>query len=144
MRRPRRRPAPCRFRPPSIVAPSLRSCIRPRAEGCQPPPDYCINIQPTIAQEVRPMLLHLSIENYAIAEQIDIDFQAGMTTLTGETGAGKSILLGALALVLGQRADGAAIHPGARQAEIHALFDLQDRKSTRLNSSHVASSYAVF
>jgi len=71
------------------------------------------------------MLLHLSIENYAIAEQIDIDFQAGMTTLTGETGAGKSILLGALALVLGERADGAAIHPGARQAEIHALFDLQ-------------------
>lgn len=71
------------------------------------------------------MLLHLGIENYAIAEQIDIEFDAGMTALTGETGAGKSILLGALGMALGERADGASVRPGASRAEIHALFDVQ-------------------
>jgi DNA repair protein RecN (Recombination protein N) len=49
------------------------------------------------------MLLHLSINNYAIIEKLEIDFNKGFTVITGETGAGKSILLGALSLILGQK-----------------------------------------
>ena len=51
------------------------------------------------------MILHLSITNYAIIEKLEIDFNEGFTVVTGETGAGKSILLGALSLILGQRVD---------------------------------------
>jgi DNA repair protein RecN (Recombination protein N) len=51
------------------------------------------------------MLTHLSIQNYALIRQLEIDFTPGFTVITGETGAGKSILLGALNLMLGKRAD---------------------------------------
>ena len=51
------------------------------------------------------MLAQLSVKNYALIENLDITFDEGFTTITGETGAGKSILLGALSLVLGKRAD---------------------------------------
>ena len=51
------------------------------------------------------MLQSLHIQNYALINKLEIDFQSGFSTITGETGAGKSILLGALALILGQRAD---------------------------------------
>ncbi len=51
------------------------------------------------------MLLHLSIQNYALIRHLEIDFTDGLTVITGETGAGKSILLGALDLILGKRAD---------------------------------------
>ena len=51
------------------------------------------------------MLLNLSISNYAIIEKLNLDFSEGFTVITGETGAGKSILLGALSLILGQRVD---------------------------------------
>ena len=51
------------------------------------------------------MLLHLAIKNYALIEEASIKFDNGFTTITGETGAGKSILIGALNLLLGQRAD---------------------------------------
>lgn len=71
------------------------------------------------------MLLHLSIDNYAIADHVDIEFDAGMTAVTGETGAGKSILLDALGLALGERVDAAAaVRPGAERADIHATFDI--------------------
>ncbi|MCQ2223347.1 MAG: AAA family ATPase, partial [Bacteroidaceae bacterium] len=50
------------------------------------------------------MLQHLYIQNYALIETLDIDFENGFTVITGETGAGKSILLGAIGLLLGQRA----------------------------------------
>ena len=52
------------------------------------------------------MLLHLSVTHYAIARALDIEFNGGMTAITGETGAGKSILLDALGLALGDRGDG--------------------------------------
>lgn len=55
------------------------------------------------------MLQRLYIENYALIEHLDLSFQTGLTVITGETGAGKSILLGALALILGQRADSKVI-----------------------------------
>ena len=51
------------------------------------------------------MLKHLFIQNYALINSLDIDFNTGFTVITGETGAGKSILLGALSLILGQRAE---------------------------------------
>ncbi|MCH8318093.1 MAG: AAA family ATPase, partial [Bacteroidetes bacterium] len=51
------------------------------------------------------MLKSLSIRNYALIEELDVDFSEGLTIITGETGAGKSILVGALSLILGERAD---------------------------------------
>lgn len=68
------------------------------------------------------MLLHLSIHQFALIEQLDLEFQKGMAVITGETGAGKSILLDALGLALGNRADAAAVRRGARKSEISATF----------------------
>ena len=71
------------------------------------------------------MLKHLYIRNFAIIDELELDFNSGMTVLTGETGAGKSILLGALNLVLGDRADNDSIKQGCEFAEIVAEFDIQ-------------------
>ena len=69
------------------------------------------------------MLKHLHIQNYALISHLDIDFGSGFSVLTGETGAGKSIILGALALVLGARADSKAITDGEEKCIIEAEFD---------------------
>lgn len=69
------------------------------------------------------MLKHLHIQNYALISHLDIDFGEGFSVLTGETGAGKSIILGALALVLGARADSKAITDGEDKCIIEAEFD---------------------
>lgn len=69
------------------------------------------------------MLKHLHIQNYALISHLDIDFGVGFSVLTGETGAGKSIILGALALVLGARADSKAITDGEDKCIIEAEFD---------------------
>ena len=69
------------------------------------------------------MLRHLHIQNYALITHLDIDFNAGFSVLTGETGAGKSIILGALALVLGARADSKVITDGESKCIIEAEFD---------------------
>ena len=70
------------------------------------------------------MLRQLTIENVAIIERLDLSFEAGLTCLTGETGAGKSILIGALNLVLGARAEREWLRAGAAEAKVTALFDL--------------------
>lgn len=70
------------------------------------------------------MLTHIHIRDFAIIEELALDLQPGMSALTGETGAGKSILVDALGLVLGDRADSAAVRHGASRAEISATFDL--------------------
>lgn len=70
------------------------------------------------------MLTHLHISNFAIVRALEIEWQPGMTTITGETGAGKSISLDALALCLGERADGMAVRPGADKADLVATFDV--------------------
>ncbi len=71
------------------------------------------------------MLTQLTVSNYAIAEHIELQFNKGMTALTGETGAGKSITLDALGLVLGARADATAVREGADRADITAVFDIR-------------------
>ncbi len=68
------------------------------------------------------MLVHLSIRDFAIVDALELEFAAGFTSLTGETGAGKSILLDALALTLGDRADADVVRAGAERAEIVAEF----------------------
>src|SRR5690554_4441318 len=70
------------------------------------------------------MLIHLSIRNFTLVEELDLDFKAGMTVITGETGAGKSILLDALGQALGDRADGQRVRSGTKRADIHATFDI--------------------
>lgn len=70
------------------------------------------------------MLNHIRIRNFAIIDHLDLDFKNGLTALTGETGAGKSILLGALGLLLGDRADSDNVRTGSSKAEISAEFDI--------------------
>ena len=72
------------------------------------------------------MLSHLSIRNYLLVESVELDFAPGLTVLTGETGAGKSILVDALALTLGDRAEGGVVRSGAPRAEISAEFAIDD------------------
>lgn len=71
------------------------------------------------------MLTNLHIQNYALIDRLDIDFGAGFSVITGETGAGKSIILGALGLLLGQRADTKSIKSGASKCVIEGHFDLK-------------------
>ena len=70
------------------------------------------------------MLTNLSIKNYALIDDIDVSFSDGFTTITGETGAGKSILLGGLSLVLGNRADLSSLKDGGHKCIIEAEFDI--------------------
>ncbi|WP_440995632.1 DNA repair protein RecN [Arhodomonas sp. SL1] len=77
------------------------------------------------------MLRHIHIRDFAIVDRVDIDFDARMTALTGETGAGKSILLDALGLCLGDRAEAGLIPEGAERAEINAQFDIADNPAAR-------------
>ncbi len=72
------------------------------------------------------MLIRLAIRDVVLIEALDLDFTAGLGALTGETGAGKSILLDALGLVLGQRADSGLVRHGASQAVVTASFDAGD------------------
>ena len=73
------------------------------------------------------MLKALTVQDFALVQSLDINFEPGLTVITGESGAGKSILLGALGLVVGQRADSDAVRPGAARAEVNAEFDLVDQ-----------------
>ncbi len=74
------------------------------------------------------MLKHLFIKNYTLIEELDIDLHPGFSVITGETGAGKSIILGAIGLLLGQRADSKSIKQGADKCVIEAQFDLSRYK----------------
>ncbi len=77
------------------------------------------------------MLRSLQIRNFAIIDQVDVEFDQGMTVLTGETGAGKSILVDALGLVLGERGGNGLVRIGAGRAEFGAEFSLGDLPETR-------------
>src|SRR5258705_10793498 len=77
------------------------------------------------------MLRALSIRDYVIVERLDLELGAGFTALTGETGAGKSILLDALMLALGERADAGVVRAGAQRAEVSADFDTGSMAAVR-------------
>lgn len=70
------------------------------------------------------MLIGLSIRDIVLIDRLDLNFSAGLSVLTGETGAGKSILLDALSLALGARGDGALVREGASQGQVSAVFDV--------------------
>lgn len=80
------------------------------------------------------MLRSLNIRDFVIVDELDIDLDHGFTVLTGETGAGKSILLDALSLVLGERADPSQIREGKNKAEISALFSLDSSLKNLISS----------
>src|SRR3712207_6921081 len=100
------------------------------------------------------MLLQLNIKNFALIEGLTINFEKGFNVLTGETGAGKSILIDAINYVLGGKFNKGLIRTGENRTFVEAIFDIEnstvvnmlkhmdifcedlDRKSTRLNSSH--------
>ncbi len=77
------------------------------------------------------MLLQLNIQNFAIVRSLDIDWQSGMTTITGETGAGKSIAIDALGLCLGERATNKVVRPNSKKAELAATFETQNNISAQ-------------
>jgi len=77
------------------------------------------------------MLLQLNIQNFAIVKSLDIDWQSGMTTITGETGAGKSIAIDALGLCLGDRATTNVVRPNSKKAELAATFETQNNLSAQ-------------
>ena len=77
------------------------------------------------------MLSELRIQDFAIIDEIHLKFHKGFNVLTGETGAGKSIMLDALGLCLGDRADPKAVRAGCKQADITAIFDISDIPQAR-------------
>ena len=74
------------------------------------------------------MLQSLSIRNVVLIDKLDLDFKSGLSVLTGETGAGKSILLDSLGLVLGNRAETSLIRQGEDKLSVTAQFSLQKRQ----------------
>ena len=78
------------------------------------------------------MLINLSIQDYAVVERLEVDLATGMTCITGETGAGKSIMLDALGLCIGDRADSKAIRPGAARTDIAACFDVSQNTRAQI------------
>ncbi len=86
------------------------------------------------------MLAALRIKNFILLDELEIELDPGFNVLTGETGAGKSIVIGALSLVLGGRANSEQVRPGAEEAEIEALFDVRgsDRLQAQLDAGGVS------
>lgn len=80
---------------------------------------------------ILPMLRSLSIRDYTIVDELELEFDAGFGAITGETGAGKSILVDALGLLLGDRADGGVVAPERKKAELSAWFELSDTHPAR-------------
>lgn len=80
------------------------------------------------------MLRSLRIEHFALIDAVQLDFQNGFTVFTGETGSGKSIILSATQLILGDRADLSVLAPGAKKAIVEAIFDLPQSLSSFLSN----------
>ena len=82
------------------------------------------------------MLQSIHIQNYALIESLYIDFHPGFSVITGETGAGKSIILGAIGLLVGQRADIKAIKTGANKCIVEARFQIENYELERFFEEH--------
>ena len=74
------------------------------------------------------MLKHLSVQNYALIDKLEVELTDGLTIITGETGAGKSILLGALGLIAGSRADTQSLQDKTKKCIIEAAFNIKEYK----------------
>lgn len=85
------------------------------------------------------MLMHLSVKNLALIDQIELDFDKGLNILTGETGAGKSIIIDAVNLVLGERADRDLIQTGKESALVEAIFSVTDQ----MHIGEILSEYGI-
>ncbi len=75
------------------------------------------------------MLKHLAIQQFALIDQLELDFGAGLNIITGETGAGKSIIVDALSLLLGERASATVVRSGAKKAVIEGIFDIRGNRT---------------
>ncbi|HHI02984.1 MAG TPA: DNA repair protein RecN, partial [candidate division Zixibacteria bacterium] len=82
------------------------------------------------------MLRRLYLENFALTDKLEIEFDSGLSVLTGETGAGKSIIVGAIARMLGERADRDDIRSGCTQAVIESDFDISGENGDNLSDIH--------
>ncbi|MBF0530913.1 MAG: AAA family ATPase, partial [Deltaproteobacteria bacterium] len=80
------------------------------------------------------MLIELSVKNFALIESLNLSLAEGFNVITGETGAGKSIIVGALNLIIGGRASTDLIRQGAEEAEVQALFSLDQPIAHRLET----------
>ncbi len=89
------------------------------------------------------MIARLSIRNFVIVEAVELEFSSGFTVFTGETGAGKSILVDALALVLGERSDASVVKAGADRAEIEAEFSVPDSLALWLSDAELEGDEGV-
>lgn len=83
-----------------------------------------LNLLPVLEKKQVVVLKHLSISNYALIETLEIDFYQGFSVITGETGAGKSIIMGALSLILGQRADLQILNNSGEKCFVEGFFDI--------------------
>ncbi|MGH9651593.1 MAG: AAA family ATPase, partial [Terriglobales bacterium] len=78
------------------------------------------------------MLVELRVENYAVLDNVAVEFGPGLNLLTGETGAGKSLLIGALTLLLGERSSSDAVRQGAERAVVSAVFEGEGTEVARI------------
>ena len=85
----------------------------------------CVNFVISSLFSRTPVLIELRLENYAVIDNLAVEFAPGLNLLTGETGAGKSILIDALALLLGDKASSDVIRSGADKATISAVFGVE-------------------
>lgn len=83
------------------------------------------------------MLEQLSIKNIAVIDSLDVSFKSGMTVLTGETGAGKSIIIDSINMILGSRASKELIRHGKDRADVQAIFSMNDEIRNYLNENDI-------
>ena len=89
------------------------------------------------------MLKHLYISQYALIDELELALENGFSVITGETGAGKSIIMGALALVMGARADSKSVREGAQKCVVEATFSMHNAQCTMHNAQLLTPSALI-